>query len=753
MKTLYFNLIIAVFISFSVQAQVTNTGQPKSWKLDLVSKKSISLPSFDLKTLQEQDKINDQLQEKPFRFGYEHQVSLDLKDGTWNILKDGSKVWLLNVKSKGAKTLNFMFDEFLLPEGAKLYFYNDKKTDLLGAYTSSQNRADMQFGSWLIDGDNIWVEYYEPKNVDFNGQLHISKVVHGYRSVNEVSALQKDLNDSADCNLDVDCPIGSDFDDIKGELKKSVALVLTGSTVCSGTLINNTENDGQQYFLTANHCLEGSVGSWAFRFDWISPNPSCSTTVNSSNSSFNQTASGATLLANNAKSDFLLLEINATFPGDWDLVWAGWDRSGDIPDFTVGIHHPRGDIMKVSRDKDGPSKNSRPFNNIDDMDNWFLDEWELGVTEPGSSGSALFDPNGRIIGQLAGGAAACNGTVNNGAFDFYGRFDVSWDYGNSIDSRLKEWLDPNNRGVQVLGQYPPTETFAYDAALLLDDLDEPICGDEAFPVFRILNNGIENITRATLTYRVGSEPEQNISWSGNLSSGETDIITSTTLDLNLSNQLQAELVINGQEDEFINNNSINRSIDNYENFRFTTDSVVFTLLTDDYASETSWSLLNESGIVIEESQGNLTNNTTYVEQFEVEPGKCYELVIFDTEGDGICCLYGEGSYSLQTNSSQVIAKGGEFGVREVIKFRINEVLSAEDFEFSVFPNPSESMIRIEGNFGDDAMVSIFDLSGKLIYQNNNTENLEIDINSFPIGVYFLQIDNENKTLTKKFIKL
>ncbi|MBQ0740132.1 secretion system protein Por, partial [Aquimarina celericrescens] len=119
----------------------------------------------DLKTLQEQDKINDQLQEKPFRFGYEHQVSLDLKDGTWNILKDGSKVWLLNVKSKGAKTLNFMFDEFLLPEGAKLYFYNDKKTDLLGAYTSSQNRADMQFGSWLIDGDNIWVEYYEPKNV------------------------------------------------------------------------------------------------------------------------------------------------------------------------------------------------------------------------------------------------------------------------------------------------------------------------------------------------------------------------------------------------------------------------------------------------------------------------------------------------------------------------------------------------------------------------------------------------------------
>ena len=66
-----------------------------------------------------------------------------------------------------------------------------------------------------------------------------------------------------------------------------------------------------------------------------------------------------------------------------------------------------------------------------------IDDWEDGVTEPGSSGSPLFDNNHRIIGQLYGGAAACNGSVNNGLYDYYGRLDVSWGNGAS------QYLDPS----------------------------------------------------------------------------------------------------------------------------------------------------------------------------------------------------------------------------------------------------------------------------------------------------------------------
>jgi len=754
-KYIVFFLLVLCF-PFS-QAQVTNEGTPKSWEFELESNKTLSLPSFDLKSLQVEDEINDELENQPYRFGYEHQVSLDFKDGKWTELKNGDRVWLLNIVSKGAKTLNFLFDEYHLPDGAKLYFYNEDKTDLLGAYTSSQNRGDMQFGSWLIDGDNIWIEYFEPANAKFKGQLHISKVVHGYRSVTDIPQLNKALNSSGPCNQDVDCPVGPDFDDLKEELKKSVAMVVVGgSGFCSGSLINNTNNDGAQYFLTANHCVGSSVASWAFRFDWRSPDPSCSTTTNSTNGPFNQTASGGSILARNVKSDFALVEINAPLPFNWDLVWAGWDRSGDIPNFTVGIHHPSGDIMKIARDDDSPSKNSRSFGGISNMDNWFLDEWELGVTEPGSSGSPLFDQNGRIVGQLAGGRAACSGTVNNGDFDYYGRFDVSWDFGSNSTSRLQEWLDPTGTGVVVLDQFPPLQVFANDVALVIDNVSSAICGDQAFPVFSILNKGNEVVTNATLTYQIGTQSEISVDWLGSLAIGESEEIISPTLTLLDGNLLISSLEIDGIQDEFPDNNSITRTIDNFQDATYNAETVVLTLLTDEYASETSWEFYDQDGNLLAQSQGGFVDDTTYTETFEVDPDSCYEFVILDTANDGICCAYGNGSYSLETNSGELIVEGGDFGGLESTSFRIIDNLSSTGFDFSsslsIYPNPASTFVQIEINSNEEFNVELFDMSGRKLYQTQMNGDISIDLNAYATGIYFVKIGDGANSTTKKIIK-
>jgi hypothetical protein len=447
--------LLLFFIPFIAISQVTNEGEPLSLKDDNVRTDKILLPDFDLQQLRQEDAINDVKGNGPWRFGYEHQVDFGLDThGKWTNLEDGSRYWLLNISSPDAITMNFIFDEFYIPEGGKLYFYNADHTDILGAYTHTQNREDMAFGSWLVNGDDIFVELFEPADKIGESKLHMNKAVHGYRSVADYNDQSKSLNDSGPCNLDVDCSIGSDFDDKKEELKKSVAMTVIGNGFCSGTLINNTNNDGTPYFLTANHCLVASVSIWAFRFNWISPNPSCATFTNSTNGSFNQTASGSILRASNSKSDMALLEITAPLPEAWDLAWAGWDRSETVPEYTIGIHHPSGDIMKVCRNDDPMFKTQLNFNGNPSTDVWFISDWELGVTEPGSSGSALFDQNGRIVGQLAGGAAACTGTSNNGQFDFYGSFDESWDFGGSASSRLKDWLDPTDSGVLTLNSYP-----------------------------------------------------------------------------------------------------------------------------------------------------------------------------------------------------------------------------------------------------------------------------------------------------------
>lgn len=744
-KFLYLTLLLPLMV-FS---QVTNEGKPLSWKIETENTQKITLPPFDLKKIQEEDKKNEEKGVGPWRFGYEHQVDIDINThGNWTNLPDGSRFWLINIHSANAKTMNFVFDEFYIPEGGKLYFYNSDRTDLLGAYTHTQNREDKIFGSWLVDGDDIFIEYYEPADKIEQGKLHLSKAVHGYRSVTDYSKNTKALNDSGPCNQDVDCSVGADFDDHKEELKKSVALILAGSSgFCTGALVNNTNNDGTPYFLTANHCLGGSVSSWAFRFNWRSPNPQCATGSNSTDGPFDQTVSGANLVANNSNSDVALLEITAPLDSNWDLVWAGWDRTSTPANYTVGIHHPSGDIMKVCRDDDAPTTTVQSGAQV-----WFVNEWETGVTEPGSSGSPLFNQDGRIVGQLFGGGAACSGTVNNGQPDWYGRFDVSWDFGNSPSNRLKDWLDPNNTGETEIDQYPPLQVFNNDAKLLVNSVPTEICGDDLQPVFEVQNNGSQPLTSVNLTYQLNNDSPVSISWTGNILNGETAFIDSPTLALNDGpNTLTATLDSpNGVTDESINNNSVTKNVT--KTLSYETTTVNLTLNTDNYGGETTWVFTDESGTVIDQG-GPYNNNITVNESITVNPDLCYSFTIFDSYGDGICCGFGNGNYTLTTDDGTMIFDGaGDFGSQEITNMSITDNLNINSFtakDINIYPNPSSDFINVESNL-EDLEYEIFDINGKLVMK---TSGQTINLSSLSSAVYFLKITNSNnQSFTKKIIK-
>ncbi len=455
-------LLFVLLINTTLFSQVTNEGKPLSWQLEINTKsiKNHTLPQFDLDKIQQEDFINDKLT-MPYRFGYKHEVNFGFKDGEWTILKNGDRIWRIQFTSENALSMNVIFDEFFMPKGGKVYLYNEDKSDLLGAYTAIQNQKSGSLGTWIVQGETLWIEYYEPKKVANQGKLHISNITHGYRGVPNKGL--KTLGQSGNCNHDVDCPIGADWEDHKDSNKRAVALILNnGSDWCSGALINTTANDQTPYFLTANHCTNGqNTQNWAFRFGWISPNPICATFGNSTNGPINMTISGASIKANSAGTDFALLELNTAIPVSWNRVWSGWDKSDTNPNFVVGIHHPRGDIMKICRNDTGTIKDffsGAPTWEITSAGNG----WELGVTEGGSSGSPLYDQNGKIIGQLFGGGALCSGTNDNGSFDAYGRFGVSWTGGGSNATRLSNWLDPTNSGVTTMESYPSSTASVAD---------------------------------------------------------------------------------------------------------------------------------------------------------------------------------------------------------------------------------------------------------------------------------------------------
>jgi hypothetical protein len=178
-------------------------------------------------------------------------------------------------------------------------------------------------------------------------------------------------------------------------------------------------------------------------------------------------------------------------------------------------------------------------------------------------------------------------------------------------------------------------------------------------------------------------------------------------------------------------------------------------LTDQYAGETSWEFLDENGTVIQESPSSLENNTTYEETFEVNPDSCYSFVIIDSFGDGICCEFGNGSYTLETASGELIFEGGEFEFSEATDMRVSESLSSTTFDeasLSIYPNPTNSLINIESNSGDNLNVSLFDITGKQLYTGKMKGSTSIDMNTFSSGIYFVKLDNGTQFTTKKIVK-
>jgi lysyl endopeptidase len=746
MKKITFLLILINQIVF---AQVTNEGKPKSWLLNNSEiSNPILMPSFDLKKLIEEDNENDKLKDRPFRFGHKFYVDFSMTNsGVWTTLKNGDRIWQIRIKSNGAQSLNFILNDFYLPNGSTLYLYNHDKTDVLGAYTDSQNNPQRVLGTWLVKGDDIYLEYYE-KNENFGrGSLTIKEIVHGYRTEKDFT---KALNGSGNCNLDVNCPIGTDLDPLKEELKRSVAMMISGgSGFCSGALVNNTANDGTPYFLTANHCYS-DPSTWAFRFNWISTNTVCAQTTNSiSNVDFN-TISGATLRARRANSDFCLVEINSSIPSSWNCVWAGWDRTTNVASTIFGIHHPAGDIMKTCRD------GSPVLTNYTTENVWRINDWEMGVTEPGSSGSPLFNENGRIVGQLWRGSAACSGTNDNGGFDEYGRFDTSWDAGTTIATRLREWLDPSNTEELFIDQYPPNIIYAYNAGVSIQNIDASVCGESVNPEIIIRNFGTQNLTSLQVTYSLNGGTAISFNWTGNLAINESEILSIPSQNIQSGSNTFTVSVNspNGQIDEFTNNNNVTFNFQ--KTVDFSTSEITITIQPDNYGSETTWQLIDDTNIVIASGGPYTNNNTSIIQETILVNEGCYTFTINDSYGDGLCCDYGTGYYSIQTQNSTTIGSGGNFASQEVTNFEIITPLTSNDFNnngFLVYPNPSNGTFNLILKPNESYSYQVLNSLGQIVKSGKFNDSInKIELDSYSSGFYVLSLSGEDSKIYSK-IKL
>jgi lysyl endopeptidase len=738
----------------SAFSQVSQGGEPYMWPEKDMARFAVEelyFPGLDMESIQAYDAVADQYKETPYRFGIGIPVDLSPENsGEWETLDNGSRVWRLAIECEAATSISFFFDNYRIPKGGKLFVYNWDRTEFLGSFDHRNNHEQNALAVGLLNSDKIVIEYMEPAQVAGLAQLHISEIVHGYRAIlNKFEDPERGpFGSSGACNINVNCPEG----DLWQVEKRSVALIVeSGFALCTGSLVNNTANDGTPYFLTANHCLGGNVASWVFYFNHESANCVGNTGPT------NQSVSGAVIRASNGGSDFALLELNSTPPENYNVQYVGWDNSDALTvTAATGIHHPSGDVKKICFEEDAPYHQSTGGAAV-----WWVDQWEDGVTEGGSSGSPLFDQNHRVIGQLYGGASACAGNVNNGQFDYYGRFGVSWDNGNNAATRLRDWLDPGNTGVTFIDGYPEgSVSYALDAAVTApQDLDgTTICGSQISPAFKIRNMGTDNLTSVTVNYEINGN-DGSFNWTGNLAQGEQADVSLPVLNLqNGSNTLVISLSNpNAGTDENPNNNTAT------SNFTaFSGDTYLFTLeiVLDDYGSETSWELRNSSNTLVYEG-GPYADGADgqLVEQELCLVEDCYSLTFFDAWGDGMCCEFGNGGYTMLNQNSIFLFNGGQFGESEENEFCVDPTSILENstnFEFSVYPNPSEDGVlnlKWNSNSQNAALVEVFDATGRLVKSDQfmNAGAAILNLSGFQGGVYQISLEANGVKMNKSVV--
>lgn len=500
--------ILALSLAFSfatflsAKAQISYGGKPASFDTaeSVVLKKNNSKQNsfstrFVKRTFNPEDLMalnqwsEGELATKPLIIGGLIHTNIDFaKEATRTELPSGQVIYRLKVATDNeARAINLYYKDFFIPKnGGSLFLYTPDKSNILGAYTYETHPSHGAFATEIIPGSEIILEYVLPigetalPSIIIDGVHYIfnRKIAQGYnRALNPIAQKRIPVGEAEDnvenpyCSINSNCPEGDKWHAEKASVAQMVLITDEYGGYCTGSLVNNTNEDYKPLILTAAHCI-GSKSTWPkgvqfdkFMFSFHYQKSGCSDGSFAGGEKI-KTMVGCKPLAFSSldkRSDGLLLELSQEIPVDYNVYYAGWDRSADMPQDLFGLHHPSGDAMKLSyfdhtknlyggiapttwkSEKEQGGENCH-----------FGFRFTDGDTYGGSSGSPLWNQNHYIVGTLSGGTDG-NG-VCNASFNLYGRLNCHWDkYANDPDytecggvkTAMKTFLDPKDGGTAI----------------------------------------------------------------------------------------------------------------------------------------------------------------------------------------------------------------------------------------------------------------------------------------------------------------
>lgn len=374
----------------------------------------------------------------------------------------------------------------------------------------------------------------------------------------------------------------------------------------------------------------------------------------------------------------------------------------------------------------------------------------IGPQTGGGMGSD-YNHNHRLVHMLTGQWGEVISTTSAGSFiDQTFTYTIPSDY-NGIDVVLPDlnviaFITETQQEIISGAEYTPTFNgleYSNDAAIMgLGENLNDNCGETASPSVVVQNYGFDPITSLSIEYSINNGSSETYSWAGSLESLRSTTIELPSIGYSPSDTNSVNIILSDDE-----NNENNSGIFYFDqSTSYDTSLVTLNLVTDNYGVETSWALTDSSAYIVAEGGGFSNNSTTSLEIEIPSSDECYTFTINDTYGDGICCAYGTGSYSITDDSGNVIFSGGQFGSTEATTFRVGESLGLNSFideNLKIFPNPSNGIFTIKTTITNSSY-KVYNLIGQTIKSGfiNNGEN-SIDIRNSVDGVYFITIESIN----------
>ena len=293
------------------------------------------------------------------------------------------------------------------------------------------------------------------------GTYFVSVVLFDTGVVAEGTLTAEVETDAADPHLDVTC-----YPEWSSSATGAAQILIEtseSSSICSGTLLNNRQQDLTPYFLTAAHCVDTEEEARSVIALWHYQTQTCDGDLPDFQSV--PRTEGARLLSTlgdgpiegreHPDGDMTLLRLEGDLPDG--VMFQGWDADSQPSGTQVtGIHHPGSDWGEFKRISFG-----QIIPNPDDV--YAIVSWHpgQGYTEPGSSGSALFSSPGTVVGALSFGIRAeeiADGPVPAG----YTHFSVFYPH-------IRQFIDKEFSGTEsiLLANFVNGNTDAFNSRVYL----------------------------------------------------------------------------------------------------------------------------------------------------------------------------------------------------------------------------------------------------------------------------------------------